>query len=61
MLGFTSPLMPFWAKIFSKIGPLLEVGTFCGKSSIYLGLAAKEENQWFLDLVEEIRHRALHR
>ena len=34
-----------WAKTFSKIGPLLEVGTFCGKSSIYLGLAAKEENQ----------------
>jgi len=34
-----------WAKTFSKIGPLLEVGTFCGKSSIYLGLAAKEKNQ----------------
>ena len=34
-----------WAKTFSKIGPLLEVGTFCGKSSIYLGLAAKEQNQ----------------
>ena len=31
-----------WAKIFSKIGPLLEIGSFCGKSSIYLGLAAKE-------------------
>ena len=34
-----------WAKTFSKIGPLLEVGNFCGKSSIYLGLAAKEQNQ----------------
>ena len=34
-----------WAKIFSKIGPLLEIGSFCGKSSIYLGLAAKEEDQ----------------
>lgn len=34
-----------WAKIFSKIGPLLEIGSFCGKSSIYLGLSAKEEDQ----------------
>ena len=34
-----------WAKKFSKIGPLLEIGSFCGKSSIYLGLAAKEKNQ----------------
>lgn len=34
-----------WAKNFSKIGPLLEIGSFCGKSSIYLGLAAKEKNQ----------------
>jgi predicted O-methyltransferase YrrM len=34
-----------WARTFSKIGPLLEIGSFCGKSSIYLGLAAKEKNQ----------------
>ena len=34
-----------WAKTFSKIGQLLEIGSFCGKSSIYLGLAAKEKNQ----------------
>ena len=34
-----------WAKTFSKLGPLLEIGSFCGKSSIYLGLAAKEKNQ----------------
>ena len=34
-----------WAKTFSKIGPLLEIGSFCGKSSIYLGLAAKGKNQ----------------
>ena len=34
-----------WAKTYSKIGPLLEIGSFCGKSSIYLGLAAKEKNQ----------------
>ena len=34
-----------WAKIFSQIGPLLEIGSFCGKSSIYLGLASKKEDQ----------------
>ena len=34
-----------WAEYFSKIGPLLEIGSFCGKSSIYIGLAAKKNNQ----------------
>ena len=34
-----------WAGYFSKIGPLLEIGSFCGKSSIYIGLAAKKNNQ----------------
>ena len=34
-----------WATSFSRIGPLLEIGSFCGKSSIYLGLACKKENQ----------------
>ena len=32
-----------WAEYFSKIGPLLEIGSFCGKSSIYIGLAAKKK------------------
>ena len=26
----------------SRIGPLLEVGTYCGKSAVYLGAAARE-------------------
>lgn len=26
----------------SRLGPLLEVGTYCGKSALYLGLAAQE-------------------
>jgi predicted O-methyltransferase YrrM len=34
-----------WAEKFSKFGPLLEIGSFCGKSSIYMGLAAKKLNQ----------------
>ena len=34
-----------WAEYFSKIGPLLKIGSFCGKSSIYIGLAAKKNNQ----------------
>jgi predicted O-methyltransferase YrrM len=28
----------------AKKGPLLEIGSYCGKSSIYLGTAAKENN-----------------
>ena len=39
-----------WAKIFSKIGPLLEIGSFCGKSSIYLGLSAKAVSYTHLTL-----------
>src|SRR5579872_3758850 len=27
----------------SRLGPLLEVGTYCGKSAQYMGLAAQEE------------------
>ena len=29
----------------SSIGPLLEIGSYCGKSALYMGLAAKENNQ----------------
>ncbi|HXV94475.1 MAG TPA: class I SAM-dependent methyltransferase, partial [Pseudonocardia sp.] len=25
-----------------RLGPLLEIGTYCGKSAIYLGAAARE-------------------
>jgi predicted O-methyltransferase YrrM len=33
------------AKEASKIGPCLEVGSFCGRSAAFIGLACKEENQ----------------
>ena len=46
-----------WAKTFSKIGPLLEIGSFCGKSSIYLGLAAKEKNQVVLGEIDKYEAR----
>ena len=32
------------AKKVSKIGPCLEIGSYCGKSTVYLGVACKEEN-----------------
>jgi len=28
----------------SRLGPCLEIGSYCGKSSIYLGTACKEKN-----------------
>lgn len=28
----------------SKTGPVLEIGSYCGKSTVYLGLAAKQNN-----------------
>ena len=27
------------------IGPMLEVGTYCGKSAVYLGAAAREQGR----------------
>ncbi len=35
-----------WAKNFSKLGPILEIGTYCGKSTMYLSLGAKNNNQY---------------
>ena len=35
-----------WAKIFSNIGPILEVGTYCGKSTLYLAKGAATNNQY---------------
>jgi len=32
------------AKKISKIGPCLEIGSYCGKSTVYLGVACKEKN-----------------
>ena len=34
-----------WAKKFSNIGQILEIGTYCGKSSIYLSIGAKNNNK----------------
>ena len=31
-----------WAQASSKAGPVLEIGSYCGKSTLYLGLAAHE-------------------
>ena len=35
-----------WARKFSEYGPLLEIGTYCGKSSMFLSEGAKENNQY---------------
>ena len=35
-----------WAKEFSQIGSIVEIGTYCGKSSIYLSLGAKKNKQY---------------
>ena len=34
-----------WAEKFSNIGPILEIGTYCGKSSLYLCAGAKNNNE----------------
>ena len=34
-----------WSKEFSKLGPIIEIGTYCGKSTIYLGFGANENNE----------------
>lgn len=34
-----------WAKKFSKSGPVMEIGTYCGKSTIYLAIGALHNNQ----------------
>lgn len=33
-----------WALVASARGPILEIGSYCGKSTIYLGLAARQHN-----------------
>ena len=35
-----------WARKFSEYGPLLEIGTFCGKSSMFLSEGAQANNQY---------------
>ena len=34
-----------FAKKYSSLGPCLEIGSYCGKSAVYLGTAVKENNQ----------------
>ena len=41
-----------WAKEFSRIGPILEIGTYCGKSTLYLSKGASIQNE----LVYSIDH-----
>lgn len=31
-----------WARTQSAVGPLLEIGSYCGKSTLYLGIAARD-------------------
>ena len=33
-----------YAREASTLGPVLEIGSYCGKSTIYLGLACREAN-----------------
>ena len=35
-----------WAKKFSALGPIIEIGTYCGKSSMYLSSGAKKNDQY---------------
>ena len=47
--GFLDPLegeaLYSYSKIATKNGPALEIGSYCGKSAIYLGTAAKENGE----------------
>ena len=39
-----------WAEKFSKLGHVLEIGTYCGKSSIYLSYGAKKNNKYIFTI-----------
>ena len=47
--GFLDPIegeaLYYYAKKFTKDGNALEIGSYCGKSAVYIGLAVKENNQ----------------
>ena len=34
-----------WAEKFSDIGPIFEIGSYCGKSTLYLANGASQNNQ----------------
>jgi predicted O-methyltransferase YrrM len=47
--GFLDPIegeaLYYYTKEFTKDGNALEIGSYCGKSALYIGLAVKENNQ----------------
>ena len=47
--GFLDPLegeaLYTHSKTATKGGPALEIGSYCGKSAVYIGLAAKENDE----------------
>ena len=47
--GFLDPIegeaLYYYTKEFTKDGNALEIGSYCGKSAVYIGLAVKENNQ----------------
>ena len=34
-----------WAEEFSKVGPIMEIGSYCGKSTLFLAYGANKNNQ----------------
>ena len=36
-----------WAEKFSSIGPIMEIGTYCGKSALYLSKGAIKNDQMY--------------
>ena len=34
-----------WAEEFSNKGPIMEIGTYCGKSTLFLSYGANKNNQ----------------
>ena len=38
-----------WAKKFSKIGPILEIGTYCGKSALYVARCVRKSSTGFFN------------
>ena len=40
-----------WASLFSKNGPILEIGTYCGKSTLFLSEGSKKIINLFIQLI----------
>ena len=48
-----------WAEEFSNKGPIMEIGTYCGKSSLFLSYGANKNNEiltenYLMEVVDEI-------